>query len=230
MPLPPFFWPAQLTCPLDPKRATGQTPHYPSGSSWHTVRKRHERPLHESPRPAKLHFWMCPGVTRESHGDPRTELGLLRAQAHLSMTVPCKSDLVLSIWHPNATRAPNAPHSHTRETQGSAQVFTRGTSLYNKQPLEDRNMEPGCILVRVLFPGVGQRHTSGKTRLLHAGSPAQLTGPENRSVSQRAVSCAARPASLTVSGALAGFKAVPRWQIKGQRGSQRPSCHPSKNV
>lgn len=148
MPLPPFFWPAQLTCPLDPKRATGQTPHYPSGSSWHTVRKRHERPLHESPRPAKLHFWMCPGVTRESHGDPRTELGLLRVRAHLSMIVACKSDLVLSIWHPNATRAPNAPHSHTRETQGSAQVFTRGTSLYNKQPLEDRNMEPGCILVK----------------------------------------------------------------------------------
>lgn len=217
-------------CPLDPKRATGQTPHYPSGSSWHTVRKRHERPLHESPRPAKLHFWMCPGVTRESHGDPRTELGLLRARAHLSMTVACKSDLVLSIWHPNATRAPNAPHSHTRETQGSAQGLHVAPPYTTNSLWRTETWSRAASWLRVLFPGVGQRHTSGKTRLLHTGSPAQLTGPENRSVSQRAVSCAARPTPLTVSGALAGFKAVPRWQIKGQRGSQRPSCHPSKNV
>lgn len=118
----------------------GQTPHCPSGSSWRTVRGRHERSLHKSLRSAKLHFWMCPDATRESRADPSTELGLLRARAHLSVTVPCKSDLVLSIWHPNAPRALTAPHSHTRGTQGSS-VYT-WRLLHNEQPLGDRKMEP----------------------------------------------------------------------------------------
>lgn len=98
----PFFRPARLTRPPGPRTATSQSPHCPSGSSRHTVRGRHERPLPTSPGSALLHLWMRPDVTR-NRADPSTDLGLLRARARLSVAAPRKSDLVLSIWHPNAS-------------------------------------------------------------------------------------------------------------------------------
>lgn len=170
-----------------------------------------------------------------NRADPSTDLGLLRARARLSVTAPCKSDLVLSIWHPNASRAPTAPHSHTRDRQGSS-VYTWHL-LHNKQPLEDGRMEPAGASRGQLFPA-GNRTQSGcgprgrpvthwrGNRLLHAGSPARLPEPESRSVPRRAACSAARRPPLLCLG----LKVVPRRQSKGQRGSQRPSCRPSKSV
>lgn len=90
----------------------------------------------------------------------KQECGLLRTWAHVSVTVKCKSNLVLSIWSPN-TRTLTALHSHIRETHGSSVYTWRGIS--HEHPLEARKTKSArasenYILAGLLVPGVHQRH------------------------------------------------------------------------